>query len=101
MALTDVQRRFLRAQAHSLRPVVQIGQSGVTPSLCDAIRQALFDHELIKVKYGQSYPGQAREDAPALAKEVDAEVCQIIGRVLVLYRRRNPPVKGKPTVDLS
>lgn len=100
MAITEPQRRFLRAKAHALSPLVQIGQAGITPSVCEAIRQALFDHELIKVKFGQSYPGQARDDAPDLAKEVDAEVCQVIGRVLVLYRRRPQPAKGKPVIEL-
>lgn len=100
MAITEPQRRFLRAQAHALSPLVQIGQAGITPSVCEAIAQALFDHELIKVKFGQSYPGQAREDAPGLAEQVNAEVCQVIGRVVVLYKARGKETKGKPVIKL-
>lgn len=100
MPISEPQRRFLRAKAHGLSPLVQIGQAGITPSVCDAIRQALYDHELIKIKFGQSYPGQAREDASQLALDVQAELCQVIGRVAVLYRPRGEVAKGKPVIEL-
>ena len=50
MELTGKQRRFLRSQAHSLKPVVQVGRNGVSEALQGEVERALHDHELIKIK---------------------------------------------------
>lgn len=100
MTLTPSQRRFLCAQAHALKPVVQVGQAGITDTVRAALDQALRDHELIKLKFGQSYPGAAREDAPALAESLGAQLCQVIGKVATLYRSRPDKVRGKKKIEL-
>ena len=48
--LTSAERKTLRRLAHELRPVVQIGEAGLTPRVVDALDAALEDHELIKLK---------------------------------------------------
>lgn len=92
--LTGKHRRWLRAQAHHLSPVVQIGHDGLTESVVLQVVDALAAHELIKVKVS----GDAREDeiAPTLAERTKSEVVQIIGHVVVLFRRR--PKKPKVTL---
>jgi RNA-binding protein len=87
MALTGKQSHHLRALGHHLNPVVHIGKEGVTEALAKAIDQALTDHELVKVKLNPETPHDRYEAAEALAESLKAEVAQVIGRTLLLYRR--------------
>jgi len=91
--LTGKQRSFLRALAHPLKPVVQIGHGGLTDSVLGAIDSALSTHELIKVRI----TGQEEVSATDLALEIEAgtrsTVAQVIGKTLVVYRaRKKDPV---------
>ncbi|ADE16206.1 protein of unknown function UPF0044 [Nitrosococcus halophilus Nc 4] len=87
MPLTKNQIRHLRALAHSLKPVVIIGQNGVTEAVLEEINNALEHHELIKIKI----QGAEREERSAMIEHVleatQAELVQIIGRIGVFYRR--------------
>ena len=85
--LSGKQRRKLRALGHHLEVVVQVGQHGVTPGVLAAVEQALFDHELIKVKIGSECPEDRFEVAERLAGEPGVNVVQILGRVVILYKR--------------
>jgi RNA-binding protein len=76
MSLSGKQVRRLRALGHSLEPVVQIGKEGVSEGVAGAVDQALVTHELIKVKLG-----------PELAKRTGSELVQVLGKVVLLYRR--------------
>ena len=87
-------RSHLRSLAHALDPVVQIGAEGLTEPLLAATREALREHELIKVKVGKTYAGDRKQAARDLAEAVEADLTQVIGRVVVLYRPR-PPAKGE------
>ena len=51
--LKGSQKKYLRAQAHHLKPLVIIGAKGVTGQLIGSVDLALKDHELIKVKFGE------------------------------------------------
>ena len=84
--LTGKQRRHLRALAHDLKPIVQIGRGGIDEGLVAAIDQALADHELIKVKLGEAAGLDRHEAAEAIASKTNAEVAQVLGYTLVLYR---------------
>lgn len=88
MALTGKQRRHLRALAHPLRPLIQIGKDGVSDALVAATDQALLDHELIKVKVGENAGMERHEAAEALAARTRSEVAQVLGNTVVLYKRR-------------
>lgn len=87
MAISGKQRRFLRAQAHSLEPVVSVGKEGITPNLVAAVNEALLTHELIKVRVLENAPLERKEVADALPPEVKAEFVGLIGRILILYKR--------------
>ena len=93
-------RRRLRAAAHPLSPVVQIGKEGVTPAVVRQVTGALHDHELIKVKIGSESPEDRFEIAERLSGEPGVQVVQIIGRVVVLYKRHpeEPAFEGSGKV---
>lgn len=80
-------RRRLRGAAHALAPVVQIGKEGVTDAVVRQVAGALLDHELIKAKIGSECPASRFEVADRLAAEPGVNLVQILGRVLVLYKR--------------
>lgn len=89
--------RELRALGHHLKPVVQIGQQGVTPGVVEATSEALDTHELIKVRVLESAPVGRFETARELADATSSELVQVLGRTILLHRpvpedkRRGPP----------
>jgi RNA-binding protein len=80
-------RRRLRGLAHPLDPVVQVGKEGVTNAVVRQVTGALFAHELIKIKIGSECPLTRFEVADRLGAEPGVNVVQILGRVIVLYKR--------------
>ena len=91
LSLTDRQRRHLRGLAHALKPVVRLGNAGLTDSVAQETARALENHELIKVKA----PGGDRE-----ARDTQfAELCRRTGSALV-YRIGNVAVLYRPRPDL-
>jgi RNA-binding protein len=80
--------RALRARAHKLRPVVQVGAAGITPSLVAETSRALEHHELIKVRFAEEDRNAFRDAARELAGQLGAEVIQLVGRIAVLHRAR-------------
>lgn len=86
MKLKGKQKRYLRAQAHHLQPVFQIGKGGVSEAMLTQIGEALEKRELIKVSLLQNTDEIAEDVAHLLEQEVHCQIVQIIGRVLVLFR---------------
>jgi RNA-binding protein len=86
--LNEKQRRHLRGLAHPLKPVILVGNAGVTDAVVAETARALHDHELIKVRL----PGGDRDarDASlaALADRTGSALVTRIGHVAVLYRAR-------------
>lgn len=87
MSLTSKQRAELRAEAHHLRPLVQVGQGGLGSTVIASLDDALRTHELVKVQLARQSEIAPREAAARLAQAVDAEVVQVIGKTAVLYRK--------------
>ena len=96
MALTGKQRRHLRALAHPLKPLVQIGKDGVSDALVAATDQALLDHELIKVKVGEAASLDRHEASEELATKTKSEIAQVLGNTVILYRAH----PEKPVIEL-
>ena len=87
MPLNGKQRRKLRALGHALDPVVIVGKEGVTDGVASAVDVALGTHELIKVKLGPA-SGEDRHGAgDELAERTGSELVQVLGKVILLYRR--------------
>jgi RNA-binding protein len=84
--LTGKQRRHLRALAHDLDPIVQVGKGGLDDGLVAAVDRALADHELVKVRVGEGAGLDRHAAADSLAAKTRSEVAQVIGNIVLLYR---------------
>ncbi len=86
MVLTPKQKQHLKAQAHKLKPIVMIGNNGLTENVKKEINRGLEDHKLIKIKFHE----KDREVRHALFDEVceqsGAEKIQLIGGIGIIYR---------------
>ena len=87
--LSAAERKELKARAHKLEPVVLIGAKGITDEVVTEVDRALKAHELIKVR-APALEREAREEAmQMLCARTGAESVQTIGKVLVIYRKRD------------
>ena len=86
--LSPAERKSLKARAHKLEPVVQIGAKGLTDEVVAEIERALNAHELIKVRAA----GLERDEREAALGEIcgrtGALQVQQIGKVMVIYRKK-------------
>ena len=78
-------RRTLKAQAHTLKPLIQIGRNGLTPAALANIDKALTDHTLIKVKFND-HKTQKKELSTTIAQQTKADIVDLIGNTLILHR---------------
>lgn len=86
MALNAKQRQFLKAEAHSLNPVVLLGNEGLSQNVIKEIDNSIEHHELIKVKLNA---GEGRkEQAQQAADAVGAQLVNVVGRIAILFRQR-------------
>ncbi len=85
-SLTGRQRRFLRSRGHHLTPVAHIGHQGISEAVLRSIEDVLTAHELIKVKLGRNCPLPKKEAARTAARLTGAELVQLIGKTILLYR---------------
>lgn len=92
-ALSGAQRRQLRAMAHEMKPLVLVGQRGVTENLIQNLNEQLLAHELVKVKVHD--PDALEDVARTLAASTESALVQWIGKVLLFYRAHpeNPTIK--------
>lgn len=83
--MNSADKKKLRAEAHTLKPIVMIGQSGLTAAVLAEIELALDSHELIKVKIRAE-----RDDRKLISEKIctgtGAELIQTIGQIAVIYR---------------
>lgn len=89
--LTGKQKRFLRGLGHSLKPVITVGKAEISEALIMETGEALASHELIKVKILESCALGRDEVAELLADGCLAEVAQILGRTILLYKPAKEP----------
>ena len=99
MPLTGKQRRHLRGLGHALKPVVSVGREGVSAEVARACEAALAQHELIKVKIGPGASDDRYVMAAALGAAARAEVAQVLGKTILLYRPR-PPEDERARIEL-
>ncbi len=84
--MTKDQQKQFRAQAHTLKPVVMIGQAGLTEPVLEEIKIALLSHELIKIKIQADDRSIRKQFADQICTQCDAEFIQSIGKILVIYK---------------
>jgi len=83
--MTGRQKRHLRALAHPLKPIVNLGKQGLSLETKREIESQLLDHELIKCKVLDSCPLSKKECAEEISTMTEIEVVQIIGKTLILF----------------
>lgn len=84
--LTGKQKRYLRSLAHHLNPIFQVGKGGTNDHLIKHIEEALEVRELIKVSVLNNCLDDPKEIGEELAKNSRAELVQVIGKTIVLYK---------------
>jgi RNA-binding protein len=95
LKLTPVERSALRAEAHALKPIVIIGEAGLTPAVMKEVELGLDSHGLIKVRvFGDDREARVAM-YEAICAELDAAPVQHIGKLLVLYRPKVEVVKER------
>ncbi|MDD9892874.1 MAG: YhbY family RNA-binding protein [Gammaproteobacteria bacterium] len=98
MELTIKQRKYLKAIAHGLKPVIMVGDKGLSENLRTETDLAASHHELIKVKFAVGDSELRDQMIAELAEPLDLTLVQRIGNVAVFYRPRPASYKaGKRT----
>ena len=92
--LKGSQKKYLRSQAHHLKPLVIIGAKGVTEQLIGSVDNALNDHELIKVKFGE-FKEAKKEISEEIVQATKSELIGLIGNIAIFYRQHPEPEKRK------
>lgn len=96
MPLSRHQLKHLVSLAHNLKPVIMIGQHGVTENVLNELEIALNHHELVKIKIAGDDRDSKNEIIGKLCETTAAEKVQAIGKTLTLFRRN----KEKPKIEL-
>ena len=94
MQLDNATLKRLKGIGHELKPIVMIGNNGVTPAIIEEIDRALNDHELIKVKLSAGSKDERETVAAELAQETNSTMIHSIGRMALLLRH-NPNANPK------
>ncbi|MEH6453368.1 MAG: ribosome assembly RNA-binding protein YhbY [Psychromonas sp.] len=87
MKLSNKQKQHLKGLAHSLKPVVLLGQNGLTEGVLAEIENALNHHELIKVKVATTDREVKQLIIDAIVRETEAINITKIGHIVVLFRQ--------------
>jgi len=94
--LTPKNKALLKRLANPLSPSLTVGKGEVDEKLAETVSKALLAHELIKVKVLPNQPKSLTVIAQELAKKTDSEVVEVIGRIVILYKKN----QEKPVIVL-
>ena len=100
MTLTSKDRADLRKHAHHLPVMVHIGHQGVTETVRQTLDDTLRTRELVKIQFSKNADAKAKDAANDLARELEADVVQTIGRTATLFRL-NPELEKKRRAKAS
>ena len=91
MNMTENQRKHLRRLGHALKPVVMIGNAGLTDSVAAEIDTALEHHELIKIRVRVGDRKERDDVMSGIVERIRAELIQRIGNMVLIYRAAEEP----------
>ena len=86
MSIDSSQRKKLKALAHHLKPIVNIGKEGASDGVVHSISEKLEKNELIKIKFSH-YKDQKNKISDKIASATSATTVSIIGNILILYKK--------------
>jgi len=99
--LEGFQRKYLRGLAHGLKPVVLIGQKGMTDDLLKAAKQAFESHELIKIKFIDFKEKEQKEEiSRILEKKTGSELVGAVGHIYIFFKQQDDTEKRKINLPL-
>jgi RNA-binding protein len=94
--LKGYQKKYLKGLAHGMKPLVFVGQKGLSPTVNKAVDASLEKHELIKVKFIDfKEKEQKKEMVGVIEKETESELVGMIGHIAIFYRQQRDPEKRK------
>lgn len=101
MKLRGKQKRYLRSEAHHLKPIFQIGKDGLSEVWLDEVLKALDKRELLKVNILQNSLVEVEDVKEFIENNSDAQVIQTIGNVLVLFKKSDKAESQKISVKVA
>ncbi len=93
--MTSKQRSYLKGLAMNIDPIFQIGKSGLTPEITNAVIEALEAREIIKITVLKNCMDDGSNIAQVLSDRTHSEIVQVIGRRMVLYKQAKEEAKRK------
>jgi RNA-binding protein len=94
--LEGYQKMYLRGLAHSLKPIIMIGQKGLSAELIKSANEAFQRHELIKVKFiDLKEKEQKNEISKSLEENTGSELIGAVGHVYTFFRQQEDPEKRR------
>ena len=94
--LKGYQKKYLKGLVHGMKPLVFVGQKGLSPTLIKAVDESLETHELIKVKFVDFKERDQKEEIiRAIEKQTASELVGMVGHVAIFYRQQKDPEKRK------
>lgn len=84
--LNKKQTKYLRSLSHDIQPIFQVGKAGVNPELVTGVKEALEKRELIKISKLPNCDEDIQTVTRMLSERARAEVVQVIGKTIVLYK---------------
>ncbi len=96
MILFETQKKFLRGLGHQLKPVILVGDAGLTEALLKEFCSTIEHHELIKVRVRAGDQETRDSIISDLCNRGSAELVTRIGNVALVYRRNDE----KPQIPL-
>lgn len=91
--MTSKQRAYLKGLAMNITPIFNVGKQSLTPELTEAVNEALDKRELIKIGVLKNCMDDPNEIAAVMAERTHSEVVQVIGKKIVLYKKRKKDSK--------
>lgn len=96
MSLSGKQKRFLRGLGNQLKATIFIGRDGISGSVLTSIEKSLSATELVKIKLLEGFDGKRHDAAEKLEAKTGAELVQVLGKTILLYRRD----RSEPKINL-
>jgi len=88
MSLTEKMKHDLRGRGHTLKPVVSIGNAGLSKAVLREIELSLDHHELMKIKIGGTERDERKQIIARICDSLDAELVQAVGHIALVYRKK-------------
>lgn len=85
MSLTETEKKALRGRGHALKPVVSIGNSGLSKAVLRELELSLEHHDLMKIKVGGAGRDERREIIEQICARFNIELVQAVGHIALVY----------------